>query len=169
MATYRLIGASCFAMLLLVSGCGGSAGVVSAPRSGSPYCNVYTDVACFGVGHGSAVTMSIPADFVLYDVTLADGVSARIYVGYNPQLSRFDAAVPCTAGGDAEVCRFTRRPESLDLLYNSEGSYMDVHVQGGVEAMKGAVVQKFLASFRPCREAGEGLSCSGERIFAAMP
>jgi len=167
-ATHRLIGASCFAMLLLVSGCGGTAGVVS-PRSGAPYCNVYTDVACFGIGHGGAVTMSIPADFVLYDVTLADSVRARIYIGYNPQLSRFDAAVPCAAAGDAEVCRFTRHPESLDLLYNSDGSYMDVHIQGGTEEMKGAVVQSFLTSFRPCREAGEGLNCSAERIFAALP
>jgi hypothetical protein len=48
-------------------------------------CNVFASFYCFSIKQREQLVYSIPVDFVLYDVTLANDLRIRIYDGFWPQ------------------------------------------------------------------------------------
>ena len=56
-------------------------------QSAYPHCNVYADIACFGIASGDEVTMRRPADFSLFDIRLAGGAVGTVYVGEHADIS----------------------------------------------------------------------------------
>lgn len=139
----------------------------ASPTSHRIYCNVYTVTACFNVGQGDTLAMSIPVDFVLYDLRLSSSVTARIYLGYNPDKSIFESATSCRTHGKASRCRYVRSGKVLDILYDGgrqNQPFLHVHVvEDGVNSAK--TVREFLGDFRPCAPTDNGVACTDERIF----
>lgn len=157
-------------------------GVISAHASSLPgnevaaapqriYCNVYTSIACFNIGTGDKLKMSLPADFLLYDIQLASSVRVRIYQGHNPETGVFKSARPCKAQTGTSRCSYVRSASVLDVLYDSgirNRPLLHIHIEEPVGEDSTKVVHEFLAGFHPCSRSPTALTCTHEQIFSEI-
>ncbi|WP_448096781.1 hypothetical protein [Luteibacter yeojuensis] len=133
------------------------------------YCNVYAGTVCFGISGGDELTMSLPIDFTIYDLTLPHSVKVRVYLGYNPKMDIFESAKPCGSEVEATQCRYVTSTSKWDILYAGKGTqpFVHIHIEGeGNDAKQ--VVHDFLGNFRPCSREGASIKCTDKRIFAAI-
>lgn len=158
--------------MAFAASCGGThssrAANVSPDQSRYIYCNVYLDTACFGIASGDFLDMKIPGDFVLYTVDLGTKIKATIYSGNNPQDDVFDSpqVMHCSMTTSTEKCLYLKSAKALDLLYqpNTNVSFVHVHLTG-ISASNIGDVKDFLANFRSCKSADQGIQCTNQRIF----
>jgi hypothetical protein len=129
------------------------------------YCNVILHSACFGIDGGDKLTMSLPADFVLYRVEFSFGRSALIYVGNHPDVDR-------RRGSDVSDCRaehgfakcFVRAHKGgkVELLGESyDGSFLHAIVAEGEG--REAEIESFIANIRGCTSQGDVVTCAPSR------
>lgn len=132
------------------------------------YCNVYLDVACFGIASGDVLDMTIPGDFVLYTIDLGRKVKATIYSGNNPQDRIFESkqARNCSKTTLTEKCLYVKSTDALDLLYQPSPNVSFMHIRlTGTSASVVSDVKDFLENFRSCKSVGQSIDCTNERIF----
>ena len=131
-----------------------------------PYCNVFTSSSCFGVSQGDRVTLTIPADYQLYEITLSYGISATVYAGRHADMDAFDSAASCRTSSRDDICRRLELPGGLKYLYYSEreDSSIVVTVRGVNEANL-SLARDFLLGFRHCRRRDEGVACMNDKMF----
>lgn len=135
------------------------------------YCNVYTSIACFNIEAGDKLEMSLPADFLLYDIQLASSMKVRIYQGHNPGTDVFKSARPCKAQTGTSRCSYVRSASAWDVLYDSgikNRPLLHIHVEaaGGEDSDK--IVHAFLGGFHPCARSATALTCTHEQIFSEI-
>ena len=164
-----------FALVVLAMFCGGPtssrAADVSSHQSRYIYCNVYLDDVCFGIASGDALDMRIPADFVLYTVSLGTGVKVEIYSGDNPQDDAFNSPQikHCTPTDSTGKCLYVKSRGTFDLLYqaNPNASFLHLHLTG-IQASNADDINDFLANFRGCKPVDQSIQCTNERIFKGI-
>ncbi|WP_148040910.1 hypothetical protein [Montanilutibacter psychrotolerans] len=134
------------------------------------YCNVFAASICFGITQGESSRMTIPADFVVYDVALGNGLTAIVYSGRQPQPLALPPAVglneytvpegrvayqPLTQGG----YDFFFRPSAANLPIT--------HVQfQSVTKGQEEIFTDFMRNIRACGAGSSGVACSESRIFS---
>lgn len=132
------------------------------------YCNVYLDYACFGIASGDVLDMKIPADFVLYSISVGTEVKVKIYSGNNPQDDTFNSPLVkhCKPADSVEKCLYVKLNGAFDLLYqaNPNASFIHLHLTG-VKASNTDDINDFLANFRSCKPVDQSIQCTNERIF----
>ncbi len=161
-----------FALLILSIFCGGTPFSRAADAPSHPnryvYCNVYLDYACFGIATGDTLNMKIPADFVLYSLSLGAEVKAEIYSGHNPQDEVFNTpqVKHCKATDPTGKCVYVKLNDTFDLLYqaNANASFVHLHLTG-VKASDADDIKDFLGNFRSCKPVDQSIQCTDERIF----
>jgi hypothetical protein len=143
------------------------AGSVSTARL---YCNVFIGSACFAISAGDRVTMAIPADYVMYDLTLNAGLHGFVYNGLHPDSSPYEKALPCKAANKDDQCHYISDDKSVRVLYiasGDDGYAIDLTLDG-INPSNRADASKFLRHFRRCQEAGLGVRC-GDKVLFDIP
>ncbi len=151
-----------FMSVLLVILIGSLAGqAVAAEKQGRepPYlfCNVYLPGACFGLAQGDTLTMEVVADFVVYDLKIADGKSIQVYSGFNPSLltDQKGAFSKCQLIGTQSPCKSRDVDEAgFEALIGpaKNGSFVHVIVKDGIRDER---VRNFLRNIRSCKNSGD--------------
>jgi hypothetical protein len=141
---------------------------VSTHQSRYVYCNVYLDYACFGITSGDALDMKIPADFVLYSISLGTEAKVQIYSGNNPQDDGLNSPLSkhCATTDPMGQCLYIKRGGIFDLLYqaNAKASFIHIHLTG-IKASNADDIKDFLSNFRDCKPVDQSIHCTDERIF----
>ena len=116
--------------------------------------------------------MSIPLDFVRYDIKLGGGLIGVVYFGANPSVS--DAALKkefedCI--DSSHVCSFvvfSKPLSTVEAIYSGDRQHDFVHValSGANEANKRFAFE-FLENFRACARVGSSLECQANGMFSA--
>ena len=112
--------------------------------------------------------MSIPVDYVRYDVKLGEGVSGIVYYGYNPNVVAPDLASEFEdCASTARSCSFVKQREGgIEAVYSGSREDNVVHVLlDGINGSNSKRVQEFLENFRPCRGSGADVVCRETAIF----
>lgn len=140
-----------------------------ARRGTYVYCNVYLGEACFGIAAGDDMKMTVPADYVLYEIRSADNRNAIVYYGYNqsivdPALNRkFES---CTQTNEACVFVFSSG-EQIEAIYSGDRKGSTVHLLlTGIDQANRKRADEFVENFRPCKRVGYDLMCQNSAIFA---
>lgn len=140
----------------------------SADQHGAyPYCNVYADIACFGIANGDQVTMSLPADFLVYDFKLNGGVVGTIYVGNHANISDAPFRKEVEECVDSERrCNFVSHENSgiWAIYVNESGTQLELRIRG-LEDSQGARARDFISGFRACTTQSGGITCKPESMF----
>jgi hypothetical protein len=151
-------------LFLTLSSWSSSAQQQPSPTTGGSYvyCNVFASGACFGIAAGDSLTMSIPVDFVLYEVALSFGRKATIYSGYHPSTDAKSAEFkPCAQNRGFLECRSRSLPGGgfeMLALSNENSPYLHVQVSGGEG--NDAALQSFIGNIRACTRSPLQVSCS---------
>lgn len=167
-----------FAILLSLSACSAlGAGKANLDthqgRQRYLFCNVYLDEACFGISAGEELRMSIPSDYIRYDVKLAGGLSGVVYFGSNPDV--IDATLKqefetCSEG--SKVCSFatvSMPKSSIEAIYSGDRSHDSVHVLlSGISESNKMFANEFIENFRGCERINSSLKCRDSRIFRGL-
>jgi len=134
--------------------------VNSAEKFQQMHCNVFWVNFCFAVGSGDRLSMEIPVDYVLYQVTLAGRGKATIYVGQQPDKSEFDekAALQCDWPSGFEYCKLLDDGKRVEMHASRSDRFVKVHliVEG---SMADPQIDSFVQGIRACRRSGSGLAC----------
>ncbi len=134
------------------------------------HCNVFASVVCFGIGGGDKLEMSLPRDYVLYSVALAQGPRAVIYDGFNPNFaSRRLKALVQRCFSERRDCSFVDRTEDqVEAVHFDAASGQAVHIVI-TKAERGEVsdADEFLMNFRACRSdyLAARPTCDGPPLF----
>lgn len=164
-----------FALVVLAMFCGGTtssrAAEVPSHQNRYIYCNVYLDDACFGIASGDTLNMKIPADFVLYTISLGTEAKVEIYSGNNPQDDVFNSpqVKHCTLTDSTGKCLYVKSADAFDLLYqaNANASFVHIHLTG-VKASNADDINDFLGNFRSCKPVDQSIQCTNDRIFKGV-
>lgn len=168
---------STLAILLLLpacvaSGAGRTDSVGHQGRNRYLYCNVFQDEACFGISAGDELRMSIPSDFVRYDIKLGSGLSGVVYFGANPRIS--DTVLrkefeDCIEGSLAcSFVHFSKPLSAVEAIYSGDRQHDFVHVVlSGVSESNTRLALEFLENFRACERIRSSLRCEDDGIFSS--
>ncbi len=130
------------------------------------YCNVFLEIACFGISQGDNLNMQIPFDFLLYGIKFNFGGSAQIYSGFNPE--RIDSnsfLISSNCGRKSDSCNLYRvAQDRYRLLFEVDGDFLDISLSG-ISKDNFKQFNSFLHNFRYCTPSGSGVLCAEERIF----
>lgn len=143
----------------------------SRHRNTYVYCNVYLGGACFGIAAGDEMQMTIPADYVRYEVQSADRRDAIVYYGYNQNIvdpalrDKFDE---CTA--TKEVCKLViENGTGIEAVYSGSREESTAHLLlTGIDQTNKGRAREFVENFRPCKRVAYDLMCRNEPVFV-MP
>lgn len=143
-----------------------------APLSGDTVCSVVNEDFCFAIDQGDEAALTIPVDFALYTVTLADKQRILIYYGTAPDYPD-DSVKPALSrtSGNETVTLYKQSAgdsNSLDAFYakKSDKFTMVVHVRSSYKAPEKEAFAEFLNSFRKCDSVRKDLiDCKAEKIF----
>lgn len=153
----------------LVSACATAEHMPRPARSTYVYCNVYTTIACFGVAQGDRLQMTIPADFVHYELELGAGLRASVYVGYSPRPSSPDLVelfVRCSK--TAKPCaRIVNGRATLEALYWEDGEAVHLTLLG-LNDQNRNVAREFVDNFRRCSLRDHNPQCTDRPLFEAL-
>ena len=138
------------------------------------YCNVYASALCFGIAAGDKASISIPVDFVLYDIRLLNKVEGSIYVGRHPEsvdesLVTFEREYPANGEAGSYTYRLMRNG-GHEIVYSSPDANMaltQIRLRT-VEQGQTHLIGDFLRNFRPCKMESAKVKCSDERIFEQL-
>ena len=158
--------------LMFFASCAGSVGTARAQRAKYIHCNIYLSEACFGVAQGDEVVLSIPADFLRYEIKLGGGIRSLVYSGYNPDI--FDASLASSFEACLEapgVCSYSSEDGTgIEAVYSGSRSESTVHVLiDDLNDSNRERAREFLSNFRPCKSHGQSLTCAETKIFVARP
>lgn len=136
------------------------------------YCNVHASTFCFGIAAGDTLNMTIPVDFVIYEVTTLKGVSGTIYVGRQPEETPEELIVNRRSYNESGFDYEYRKLKSgeFEILYRTpEQSSVIAHIRlktadGGASK----TLVDFLENFRPCVAASATSNCTDSSIFAQL-
>lgn len=131
-------------------------------------CNFYTDSMCFGLVSGDEITVAIPVDYVLHELSLGFGVSATIYIGFNPsELGENMKKYPLICTGKFFVCEFYKSsPSTYYFRYQEEelSTILDVHFRN-INKSNIRNFEDFLRNWRTCRAKDNDINCSDEVLL----
>lgn len=134
------------------------------------YCNVFAASICFGITREENSKMTIPADFVLYDVALVKGLSGIIYSGRQPQQIDLPSAgslkeysVP-----EGRITYQSSAQGGYDFFFHpSTVNLPNTHVQfPSVSKEQEDVFADFMRNIRACKLSSSGVACSDSKIFS---
>lgn len=131
------------------------------------HCNVFSEIACFGIGLGDRLSMEIPADFVVYRVTLASGGQGTIYLGHSPSIDSEALSIKqsqCVAN-NIECQGSEYSSWGVESFYTSP-SGLTLHLTMNFKEPEERVgAEEFLKNFRACERKGDVLRCAEASIF----
>jgi hypothetical protein len=157
------------ALVVILITCSASARERPLQKHGSyPYCNVYADIACFGMAGGDLVTMSLHAYFLLYDIKLAGAIGAKVYVGEHAQISTAPFRTEVERCIDtSEPCKFVSRDEGgiWAIYVNQSGTQLELRIPPLRAADEGRAID-FVSGFRACITHASSVSCESDPLFA---
>lgn len=166
--SYRLL-VSLIAMVLTPIACVQTKAAVPLP---STSCDVVNEDFCFGLPHGGAASLSIPIDFKLYDINLANGQKALVYYGSQPESPDKDHVLVVSRRTGAEVVSLYTKGDGdqkvTDLYYEKkrEKFTIFVHVGSSYRTDQRQAFISFLASFRKCNSPQKDLvECTADQLF----
>jgi hypothetical protein len=136
-------------------------------QSAYPYCNVYADIACFGIASGDEVTMRRPADFSLFDIRLAGGAVGTVYVGEHADISDAPFRNEAEQCIDTEKrCVFVSRANGgLWAIYiKASGTQLEVRIPQLGQAQEARAVD-FLSGFKECATQIGSIICETTPLF----
>lgn len=141
-----------------------------ASRETYLYCNVYLGAACFGIGSGDELQMTIPMDFVKYKLKLASGLIATVYVGNAPDVHDRSMAEKFSNCMETDkACSFVevkKRNSTAEAIYSGGRLDDSVHVSmSGINSSNLRAGLEFIQNFRPCKRSGSSLICRDVEIF----
>jgi len=137
-------------------------------------CDVVNEDFCFALAHGDVATLSIPVDYKLYEVTLANKQKAVVYYGSQPNYPESAEPVFSETSGAEKVTLYRRRVdevERIDAFYEKqrEAFTVVVHVSSTYPSQDDALFRAFLGGVRKCNSARKGLiECEPDQLFAEI-
>lgn len=156
--------------LLLFAGTFGCAPTQARTPTPIVHCDVIDEDFCFALPSRATSTLSIPVDFKLYEVLLANKQKILVYYGSQPNYPQQSPVFSETSG--AEKISFYRQvlhgQPRIDAFYEKtrERFTVVVHVQAVYDETTKASVVEFLASLNKCESERKGLiACTPEPLF----
>ena len=129
------------------------------------FCNVYLEDSCFGIAGGDSLQMSIPGDYMIYQVAISGGMTAMIYSGYNPEDRNDNLLKSCSQGHEYCAYQFERN-DAIDAYYSAGKGKSYLHVSiSGINEKNILYAQEFLENFRECKSENNSLICGNRSIF----
>ncbi|OOG50933.1 hypothetical protein B0E50_01710 [Rhodanobacter sp. C01] len=115
--------------------------------------------------------MKIPADFVLYSLSLGAEVKTEIYSGNNPQDDIFNApqVKHYKLTDPIGKCLYVKSNGKFDLLHqaNANASFVHIHLTG-VKASDADDINDFLVNFHSCKPMDQSIQCANDRILKSV-
>lgn len=168
MTNHRLIGLF-IAVMLAPTACAQTKVKASMP---SIPCDVVNEDFCFGLSRGDSATLSIPVDFKLYKIELANGQKVTVYYGSQAEMPGEDhVPIFSQKAGRESVYLYARDDgdqKITDLYYEKrrEKFTIFVHVNSSYQPDQSQAYRSFLGDFRKCNSARKDLiECTADRIF----
>jgi hypothetical protein len=135
------------------------------PGRAKPYlfCNVFLSDGCFGIAAGDKLTMQVVTDFVQYDLLFSAGGSARLYSGYNPNVTQ--------ENGEFENCAWHHRFSECKTRVFHDGrreflarrSAKSTAIHLVVDAtVSSIIVESFIRNIRSCTSSQKIIRCDSD-------
>lgn len=160
-------------LMLGVLGCAQSIAMTpiqaSAPMKN---CDVINEDFCFALMHGDVATLSIPVDFKLYEVVLANKQKIIVYYGSQPNYPENSTPVFSEQSGSEKVSLYRQEVdgmERVDAFYEKkrEKFTIAVHVSSAYVPADQSPFRAFLTGMRKCDSTSKGLiECTPDLLFA---
>ena len=144
----------------------------AVPPSGNAVCSIVNEDFCFAIDQEDEAALTIPIDFALYTVTLADKQKILIYYGTAPDYPADSVKPLLTRTSGSETITLYKQSadnsNTLDAFYAKKRDKftMVVHIRSSYKASEKEGFAVFLNSFRKCDSARKDLiECKSEKIF----
>lgn len=135
-------------------------------------CDVINEDFCFALAQGDIATLSMPVDFKLYEVVLANEQKVIVYYGSQPNYPENSEPLFSAEFGAEKVILYRRSVDDMkrvDAFYEKqrEAFTVVVHVSSTYPSTDEASFLAFLVGLRKCDSARKGLiECAPDQLFA---
>lgn len=127
-------------------------------------CNFLVADLCLGLDDGDELKITIPVDYILYDLKFTSGIKVRIYSGFNPKVESYEKGKQKKCAGEECYSFFDGENGSGYILYKENNVKYPKYIHfnfSGVTVQNKKDLEKFLLDIRKCK-IGNKIKC-GER------
>lgn len=159
-------------LIVILSFCSGyvNAIVTKEPTNRlDKFCNMFLTSVCFGINNRNSVSLTIPADYLLYKVSFDNDLIATIYEGFWPNLENEILSSKYKKCSETKkICAyFVDRNGSIEAIYRRNIYEDSIHIvihnisnENHIQALE------FLNSFKSCRNTKLSRICNKNSIFS---
>ena len=136
--------------------------------SATRFCNYFLTSTCFEINNKNTVSLSIPADYLLYKVSFDNDLYAVIYEGFWPMLENKVLALEyekCSI--ENKKCAFFKENENaVEAIYRPSSKEDSIHIViHNISNKNHQQAMKFLNTFKSCKYTNLSRICNDSALF----